>query len=83
MIAEALSTNGSKVLLAHGTPNYVPTGDTEKVNTVELKELSNKSSFVSWTFQNEIGTAVAIDEEGEIWVLMSPSTTGYSILTSE
>ena len=83
MIAEALSTNGSKVLLTHGSPVYVPTGDSKWVDTVKLKELPNKSSFVSWTFRNEIGTAVAIDEEGEIWVLMSPSTTGYSILTSE
>ena len=83
LIAEALSTNGSKVLLTHGSPGFVPTGDTAWADTFDLKELPNKSSFVSWTFENEHGTAVGIDEEGEIWVIMSPANAEYCKLTNQ
>ena len=53
------------------------------METLNLKELPNKSSFVYWTLENETGAAVAIDEEGEIWVLMSPEDTGYGEFTNE
>ena len=78
-----MSTLGNSVLLSQGTPDYLPSGGNSWAETRDLCEINGRSSFSSWTFDNEIGVALAIDEEGEVWVIMADSASKYGKLVGE
>ena len=59
-------------------PSYI-VGDLPK-KSHDLSEINERSSFSSWTFDNEKGVVLALDEEGEVWIIMADDKSGYSHL---
>ena len=72
--AEALTSTGQKVLLSCGSESYsLGREPSEEHPANKLHELEGRNSFPFWFLDECSCTALAIDEDGEIWILCSSS----------
>ena len=77
-MAEAITSKGEKVILSFGTKNKQEDEDKPFEIGRDISEacpngtwhlLDSRHSFPFWTLEGDTGTAAAIDEDGEVWIL--------------
>jgi len=75
VLAEVRTSKGEKAIVSYGRGGELGREVTEQCPENEFHFLDERRHFPFWILDGSLGTAAAIDEDSEVWILCSPSIT--------